>query len=397
MTTRSVVVAIILSCLISVEGTPKPFAYKALTKIEKIDLNPFDDFNPFDDEGYDAKPFSEVFWPALRATLTTIYGTSLVLFAQHAPGQIHCLTMFRATGQDKLERAAAVWHRNLRDAMLAGVKRLPSFLMAFRSIKKMDDRVLYHRKLAAETKKAKSDGIITQREAKKLARLHKKEICNLKRDMNRLLNAGTGLGVVYRALDFDEVTDIAKGFLFQVLSVLATNHEKSGIGSLIATWCLFLNLRGLVLDTNSKLGFPITKLILNSRMEHTPKPDLIANTGNVIVFGSSAYLVLAKRGVARRLNTALLASAVVMRGLRTFVKTIISWDNDDDDGIWPGVGRFLDGATGGALMVALTAIGLYARHMAEKGNLTAPYWVLRPLNAVEKWIENLAVAADKIV
>ena len=86
-----------------------------------------------------------------------------------------------------------------------------------------------------------------------------------------------------------------------------------------------------------------------------------------------------------------------MRGLNSFVKVILSWDDDDDDGIWPGLGRFLGGGTGGALMTVLTATSLFAIHRVERNELTPPTWLLRPIHAAEKGIQHLAVAADRIV
>eukprot|EP00545_Synedropsis_sp_CCMP1620_P009766 CAMPEP_0119003968 /NCGR_PEP_ID=MMETSP1176-20130426/870_1 /TAXON_ID=265551 /ORGANISM="Synedropsis recta cf, Strain CCMP1620" /LENGTH=396 /DNA_ID=CAMNT_0006955619 /DNA_START=42 /DNA_END=1232 /DNA_ORIENTATION=- len=357
------------------------------------------DINPFDDEGYDAKPFNEVFYPSVRSLLIAIYGSSLVLFSHHTPGQIHVMTMFRATGQDKLEHAAEAWKRNFRDAKFAIVKRAPSFIMARQSIKHMDDRIKTHRNLVRETKMAKADGTVTPSEARKLKKLQKKEIRNIKRDMQRLAKASTGIKQVFAALDFDEMADIGKGFLFQMLSVLASGHQDSGIGALISGWCLFINLGDLILDTNSKLDFPIAKIMLRKGgfSKNIPEDNVIENTGKAVVFGATGYLVLMKRGLARRMNTALISSAVVMRGLRGFVKTMLDWDDDDDDGIWPGVGRFLGGSTGGLLMIGLTVVGFIAREKVEKGELTPPDWVLKPLLAVEKGIEGVAVAANKIV
>jgi hypothetical protein len=392
-------VASILLCLLGGSRTAHAGFAKKVRGVASTNLDEFD-INPFDDEGYDCKPFGEVFYPGLRSLLTVAYGSSLVLFASHAPGQIHFMTMFRATGHDKFMKAADAWRRNFRDAKFAIIRRAPCFLMARQSIKQMDDRIRYHRKLVAETRKAKeADGLVTPSEAKKLAKLHKKEIRNIKRDMARLAKASTGLRHVFAALDFDEIADIGRGFLFQLLSVLATGHEASSVRSLISGWCIFLNLSGLILDTNSKLDFPIAKIVLRKGGfgKKMSNEDLIENTGKAVVFGTSGYLVIWRRGLASQLNTVLLSSAVVMRGLRGFVKTILAWDDDEDDGIWPSVGRFLNGSTGGMLMIAMTVAGFVAQDKIEKGELTAPAWVLQSLKAVEKSIDAIAVAADKIV
>jgi hypothetical protein len=150
-------------------------------------------------------------------------------------------------------------------------------------------------------------------------------------------------------------------------------------------------------ETHGKLGYPIAKLIQQCFMKHNSNPAVIRHTGNVAMLGTAAYLVLCEKPTARRLNMALLSSAIVMRGLNSFVKVILSWDDDDDDGIWPGLGRFLGGGTGGALMTVLTATSLFAIHRVERNELTPPTWLLRPIHAAEKGIQHLAVAADRIV
>ena len=92
-----------------------------------------------------------------------------------------------------------------------------------------------------------------------------------------------------------------------------------------------------------------------------------------------------------------MSSAVVTRGLKNFVQVLLSWDDDDDDGIWPAFGRFLEGGSGGLLLIALTATSLVAMKKSESGKLTPPAWILRPIRTLEKGIQPLAIAADIIV
>jgi hypothetical protein len=158
-----------------------------------------------------------------------------------------------------------------------------------------------------------------------------------------------------------------------------------------------LNLGSLVFDTNKKLGFPISSCIRGFLESSKPKADAIEGTGRVIVVGTIGYLVLAKNLFARRLNAALLSAAVVLRGLRGLIRTMISWSDDDYDETWRAVGRLLDGSMGGVLMVTIAVSGLVARNLAEKGKLTPPGWLLGPLSTVEKAIERLALAAENLV
>ena len=157
----------------------------------------------------------------------------------------------------------------------------------------------------------------------------------------------------------------------------------------------------------------------------TPKPSSAASDvykRQGILYSVTGYLVLAKNVMARQLNSALLASAVVMRGCRTFVQTMLDWDDDDDDGIWPWVGRALDGAVGGILMTLMAAKSYRSytqkdeaesdskkkgRANKKKDLVTtlgdepklaeAPAWVRLPLQSIEKSIDVIADKLDAVV
>lgn len=399
---KGLVASLLLLCLLTeaVASSSKP-PVNALSKIfgKKSANGDDDDFrNPFDDD-YECKAFGEVVGPGFRAIITFIYGTTLVLFNHNTPHQIHLMTMFRATGHDKLEQGVLKARQNFRDAKYAAIRRAPSLLMARRSMKKMDNRFDHHRKIKEETKKAKADGVVTEKEAKKLAKLQQKQMKILKRDMKRLMNAGTTMKLVIEALDFDEIADVAKGFCFQFLAVMSTGHSDSQLGAFISNWCLFLNLGDLIMDTNGKLKFPIAKIILRKggfgKMK--PKVEQVEATGKLVVYAISGFLVTRRRAIARRLNGALLSSACVMRGIRRFCNVMCSWDNDDDDGPWPAIGRFLEDGSGGLFMIGVAGAALVARDMVIKEELVPPELVNRTLTYIETGIEGIAAAADKIV
>ena len=150
-------------------------------------------------------------------------------------------------------------------------------------------------------------------------------------------------------------------------------------------------------EAHESLGSPIAALIQHVFAKQKPNPGVARDTGKVAMLGTAAYLVLSEKQAAGRLNMALLSSAVVMRGLRSLVKVFLSWDDDDDDGIWPGLGRFLEGGTGGALTVMLTTASMFVIRKVERNEFSPPDWLLHPLHAAEKGIQQLAVAADKIL
>eukprot|EP00542_Grammatophora_oceanica_P018137 CAMPEP_0194049336 /NCGR_PEP_ID=MMETSP0009_2-20130614/30388_1 /TAXON_ID=210454 /ORGANISM="Grammatophora oceanica, Strain CCMP 410" /LENGTH=395 /DNA_ID=CAMNT_0038695463 /DNA_START=58 /DNA_END=1245 /DNA_ORIENTATION=- len=363
-------------------------------------------YNPFNEEEEEVDFLDQVL-PATAATSTMLYGASLIAYGKQYPAQIHFITMLRATGYEKMEKALQVTKGNIRDAIFAVVWNAPSFLKAARSLRKMQDRVDQRKRILKVTTKAKADGIVTPNEAARIKRMNKKQIKNIQRDMKRLVKAGASLGKVWQALDFDEIKDVVKGFMFQMMAVLASGHNDSAIGKLIARWCLFLNLSSLLMDTNVKLDFPISKLILTRSLSSEgidkKKEGAIENMAKAIYLGTSGFLVVARRQAASSLNSAMVSAAVFMRGLRAVIHTF--WDKkDDDDTIWKKLGEKLEtGAVGGVVMVALTVTGLIFRHREvdeeDKETEEAEYvkYVKTPLSTIESGIDRLSIVIDKIV
>ena len=337
--------------------------------------------NPFD-RSQDPKTLKEIIWPLLGNVLTAVYGTTLVWNTKECTNQLKCMTMFRATGQDKLNYAIQEFRQNFRSAIFTAIKSSPSFYFAQRSMKNLDDRVSSALELVKETREAKADGIITPQEARQLRQLRHREIKNIKRDMRRLGKAGSHIRNVFVSLDFNEIADIVKAFAFQLLAVLSAGSSDSGPssrrGAFLSNICLFKNLGSLALDANTKLHFPISTAIV-SLSSKTPRISLpnnheivllnqeqIADVGKCITYGASAYLVIRRNQLAFKINNALLSASVVMRGLRGIVQALLDRDEDDDDWIWPAVMQFLNGRTGGVLMVTLAATSFIRRQGQEQ-------------------------------
>jgi hypothetical protein len=130
----------------------------------------------------------------------------------------------------------------------------------------------------------------------------------LPRDTKRPIRAGANLGTVFRVLDIDEPMDLIKGFLFQIMAVLASDHSDSRVATITSRWCLFLNLGDLILETDKKLGYPFVRLILTKKLRSTKhldkhKVDAIVNIGKAIWHGISGCLVLFKVRLAKKLRS----------------------------------------------------------------------------------------------
>jgi len=145
-------------------------------------------------------------------------------------------------------------------------------------------------------------------------------------------------------------------------------------------------------------GFPISKLlhrqsVWSSANLSRQQAAAIETTGQVVMFSSAGYLVLNHNVTARSINAAAVSAAVVFRGIRTLVDTF--WDCDDQESVWSAGAGFLQGATGGILLIGLTVVGMWCR---KRDTMVAPAkWFVRPFQYVESLIDKLVVVMDKIV
>ena len=196
------------------------------------------------------------------AATTLVYGLTMVAYAHFFPLQIHVITMMRATGFEKIEKGIAAARQNFRQAIRTAVFNAPSLLLMTKSLKDLGRRLDSATAVKAETRKAMEDGVIDRREARKIEKMKNRQIRAVKRDMRRLKRGASSLGRVIQALDFDELQDLSKNFMFIMTTVLASGSSDSFVGKVISRYCHWLNLASLVLDVNRKIGFPLSRLIV---------------------------------------------------------------------------------------------------------------------------------------
>jgi len=331
--------------------------------------------NPWDDDDDEEMSLQDKIFGTLNASGCSLYGFALLLFSTFFPGQIHLLTMMRATGYDKLQFMVRTLKRNIRDAILRVLWESPDFVGAALAMRNVKSHIEDAKGILRANRQARADGKVTPREALELKLRKKREIAQYKKDLRRIVQAGSSLGKVWKALDVDEIMDVGRSFLFQMMCVMASGHNKSILGSVISRWCLFWNLGTLILDTNAKLGYPIAKLVLRrsiKRLENENAAALVERTGEFILFSSAGYLTMFHNVAARHLNAAYISSSIIYRGLRDVVG--IFWDREEDGlitqsswnhGIWSVLGKMLEGWTGGVFMLSLVVLGVY-RRMAQE-------------------------------
>jgi uncharacterized membrane protein HdeD (DUF308 family) len=195
--------------------------------------------------------------------------------------------------------------------------------------------------------------------------------------------------------------DLIKGFLFQIVAVLASDDSDSRVATIIRQWCLFLNLGDLTLENDKKLGYPIIRLILTKKFRSTEtldkhKEQAVVMAGKAIWYGIAGCLVLFNVNLAWKLNASFLISAFILRGIRSLVATFRDKDDVEMD-VWSKLGILLNGTGGGALMICLVWAGLLVRDWAETGQFNPPRWLTSPVIAVENGIVMLVVIIGKIL
>jgi len=191
--------------------------------------------------------------------------------------------------------------------------------------------------------------------------------------------------------------------------VLATGNNDSIVGKLIARYCHFLNLGHLALDVNQRLGFPLARLALYQELsdEDLEKEELktIRNVGTGICYTLSAYLLTFKKNFGFRLNSALIASSIIARG----ILTVIGWRTGVvgvfEDALAKGedgkVQRYvLKQRVSGSLIVALTTIGICCSSKEEGESCCLPQEipqaVLKPVAFMEDVVKKFVFFAQQV-
>ena len=317
--------------------------------------------------------------------LTTIYGVALLLHGLPTfKAQVHVLTMMRASGARKIERAVKTARQNFRSAYWAAVRNSPSLYYANRSLRRIDGRIASAKAILAETRKAKEDGIVTPAEERRLARMKRRYIRRLRGDAIRLRKAKSSLGRVFDALDVEGLWDILKELVVTTSTIMATGHNDSRFGKFVCRYCHFLNLGSLVCEANRRIGFPISRFIWTGELLDSDLDDEdhvgIAITGAIVSYGVSAYLILFQNSFALRLSAALLASVVILRGVSTlFIGRGASLD-DMEFFMYKPDQRLL-----GLIMIALAMLGMHFHRLGFNDNLDVSQ-IFYPLYGIEKAI-----------
>mmetsp|Transcript_25234 Transcript_25234/g.37263 ORF Transcript_25234/g.37263 Transcript_25234/m.37263 type:complete len:401 (+) Transcript_25234:104-1306(+) len=361
---------------------------------KQVMMGEVQELNPFDDNNDNAISFKATVVKAGSSVIMALYGVSLMFYGHQYPGQMRCLSTIRGSGQSKLEQAIKSWKQNYKDAKFQAVRCAPSFYRASRSLRRLDKRIFQHQRIQRKTKQALVEGSITREEARRLKRMQKRAIRHIRRDMKRIARATLDVGRIFKILDFDEIIDISRTFLFQILAVLTSENESTRIGSLVLRWIIFLNIGSLLFETIRKLDFPIAKVI-HKRKKSFDVEKQVASI--IMVYGTSAYLVMLKNGTAKKLNSALTAAAIVMRGIRWLSKTLCDGDTDDIGSRWSALVKLLDSQAGGYLMLSFTATSLFSRHLVEKEKLPVPIWLDRPLRLMDEGVDYLSASCSKKV
>mmetsp|Transcript_60260 Transcript_60260/g.89385 ORF Transcript_60260/g.89385 Transcript_60260/m.89385 type:complete len:354 (-) Transcript_60260:79-1140(-) len=326
--------------------------------------------------------------PVAFGTAITLYGACLLAYGSSFPNQVQLMIVMRATGFNKIEEAISETRRNIREAARSAIFRAPSLVMGAKSISDLQDRMKAQKQIIDETNQAKQDGIVTVAEHRKIKRLRKKQLNAIKKDIKRMKRASSSLDRVLKTLNFDEILDIVKSFMFIMTAVLANGHSESMISNILSRYFHFLNLGSLLLEINRKVNFPLSHLLLERRfsVEHIDDEDVtfVKILGATLVYTVSAYLTIFRNALSNLMNLAFMASAITLRGL-----SILSNIYDKDD----RVGKQLRGRVGGMLAILLAFVGIFCRNLVKDGILDMPSWA-HPLSIVEEFVKKIVGLAE---
>lgn len=367
-----VIIATLLNCASSFD-LPNENEIASKLTLPTLELPPIDN-----DEDEPLAPWAEAMAES-TATVTILYGTSLLLYGSRCSEQLLILTLMRATGYSKIEKALETSRKNFRRALRSAVWHAPSFLKAAHTVRHIHDRIDEVKNSLEESKKAKEDGVITPKEEWHLKRLHKRQLALLRRDMRRLQRASVNLGKFIADLNVVEVLDILRALLFHLLAVIPAAHSKSRVGVMVSEWCYFINLGTLLYDVLRKVMLPIAE-------QSSRKVDkgILKTFWKIAVAGATAYLIDRHKDFAYRLNSALLEAAIIVHGLKYFVTA--RWDGDEDTRL-ATVMKLLQNTGGGLLMLLLSALSLHFHHLNDQNKMTTPEFILKPLMSMETGIQ----------
>jgi len=332
----------------------------------------------------------------LTSLLASYYGVALLLHGLPTfSSQVHVLTMMRASGAKKIERAIRKARQNFRDAYWAALRNSPSLYYANRSLQRIRSRVRTAKALLAETKRAQREGTVSPSEQRRLARMRRRYIRRLRGDARRLRRASTSLGRVLMALDLTGTWGILKEMVVTLSTVMATGHHDSRLGTGIAQYCHFLNLGSLVHEANRRIGFPLSRFVWTGELWDSDLDDEdhkgIAVTGAMVSYAVSAYLIARRNSLALRLSASLLASAIVLRGVTSlFIGRAGSLDDLEFFRYKP------DQRLMGLAMIALAALGLQYQQLGYDENLAVSK-LFYPLFGVERAIGSSLQVLESLV
>lgn len=337
----------------------------------------------------------------LVASVPLLYGIGLLLYGSACPNQIYLITMMRATGYGKVEKAVARMKQNFRDALKKAILNAPSLIMAAKAVSGFDNRIRQQKAIIKESKKAMEDGTIDKKEAKKIDKMRRKQLKHLKKDLTRYKRGLSVLWMIWHALDFDEILDILKNLVFMAAMVLAAGHEESKIGTVIIYYCTFQNLGQLLAYSAKRSDYLLTHTILNMLAgddeEEQAKAHNMKKVERVskgIFYTVAAAMVLAHFDSAMGLNSVLTSATLILRGLVGFAAAITGHASPADQragvGAMAGAKGPLSGRWGGLLYLALACVGVY-RYGDWAGDAELGEAAALPLEWAEEYVSKIVV------
>eukprot|EP00555_Chaetoceros_dichaeta_P009266 CAMPEP_0198261620 /NCGR_PEP_ID=MMETSP1447-20131203/10308_1 /TAXON_ID=420782 /ORGANISM="Chaetoceros dichaeta, Strain CCMP1751" /LENGTH=434 /DNA_ID=CAMNT_0043949595 /DNA_START=127 /DNA_END=1431 /DNA_ORIENTATION=- len=358
---------------------------------------------------------------------TASYGLSLVAYGFNFPTQMRVLTIANAGGFNKIRRTSLAVMRGAVQSASTATIRSPSLVFATAAIANSKKRKNLAKDYEKEHAVAMVDGKLSKEEYEKLKKIRRRQVKLEERAIRRIKSARNFFTRTVQNSNLRNLKTILGDTVLMGTAILAS-RETSILGNYIYRYYTTLNMGGLFLNANEKVGYPLSSRITrNLYIFDTTREDLVfdqpdekpfflnpitkfflaklpfcsyekdsedvaaeeaafvRNVGAILTYGIAACLNIYTPVLARKTNAALTASSLAVHGLSGVLGKNDRGESDisDDGSTQPGL---LKGGYGGQLTLGLTAVSLVMGFMLEHNNLNVPkFW--KPMTNIDNFVE----------
>mmetsp|Transcript_31147 Transcript_31147/g.41205 ORF Transcript_31147/g.41205 Transcript_31147/m.41205 type:complete len:430 (+) Transcript_31147:27-1316(+) len=330
------------------------------------------------------------YFPFPLEVLGIFYGLAILVFGSRFRHQIHMMTLLRVSGS-QMKSAGTKLKETYINTRRAIQKELPNLKQARRTLAFAKSELKDYKAILNETKKAKEDGIITEHEKRRIEKMKKVQMKELKVEIKRLSRATSSLQTIYESIEIDALKELVEGFAFWVGTVLTTGHSSDIIANVCGLYFHIFNLFKMLIDVTLRLDFPLTTALLKLNAPYDEleenKQKTVRIVSNGLVLALSSALLIFWGHIGYRLNSSLIASSLIVYSIEK---------------IYEGVkkpSRSLKGRSGAIFMVILAAFGMCCRYYLDDHRMPDSFlkkMIFTPLHWIEEAVDEIVLLAEEL-